>query len=264
MIHPFLPFPVFGAIWYQGESNQGNANLYDCAINAMVTDWRTKWNQRNPEMDITFPFGQVQLAPNTDVDRATGFPDVRWTQADRVGYNPTASMEKFFMAVAVDLPDFNSTQGSIHPRYKRQIADRLALGAFQVAYGTTTAGIYQGPIPTGYSIDGSNVRITYGMNLQFRTTTGNELFEFCCGASPTATCTAGGQWTVTSFVAGNNQDVALANPCSTGQSVTGFRYLWRESPCKTLESCPIYSVENNLPAPPYVYNGLISTTKIDI
>ena len=34
------------------------------------------------------------------------------------------------------------------------------------------------------------------------------------------------------------------------------RYLWRESPC-ALEQCPIYSVQNNLPAVPYLYNGAL-------
>ena len=35
------------------------------------------------------------------------------------------------------------------------------------------------------------------------------------------------------------------------------RYAWRESPCRRLEACAIYSVENQLPAPPFIYNGLI-------
>ena len=34
------------------------------------------------------------------------------------------------------------------------------------------------------------------------------------------------------------------------------RYLWRESPC-SLEQCPIYSVQNDLPAVPYLYNGAL-------
>ena len=35
------------------------------------------------------------------------------------------------------------------------------------------------------------------------------------------------------------------------------RYAWRQSPCQRLEACAIYSVENQLPAPPFIYNGLI-------
>jgi len=256
MIHPFIPMPVFGAIWYQGESNQGNANLYGCAIKAMVGDWRASWKTRNPEMDANFPFGQVQLAPNGDNNNVNGFADVRWYQTDALGYTPNTNMVKFFLAVAIDLPYFASPYGAIHPRYKRQIASRLALAAANVAYGSTDTGIYQGPLPTGFAIDGSNVRVSYGVPLRYGVT--SSIFELCCGSSPAQTCTAGGTWAVSNFVQGNTQDVVISNPCTAAQTVTGFRYLWRESPCKTLEACPIYSVENNLPAPPYLYHGAIT------
>ena len=33
MIHPFLPMPIFGAIWHQGESNQAEPDAYVGAIN---------------------------------------------------------------------------------------------------------------------------------------------------------------------------------------------------------------------------------------
>ena len=40
--------------------------------------------------------------------------------------------------------------------------------------------------------------------------------------------------------------------CEMDGDVTGVRYAWRESPCQEKEKCPLYSVENNLPAPPFV------------
>jgi len=256
MIHPFIPMPIFGAIWYQGEANTGNANLYGCAIKAMVGDWRASWKARNPEMDAAFPFGQVQLAPNRNQDVVAGFSDVRWHQTYAFGYTPNSELDNFFLAVAVDLPDFDSPQGAIHPRYKRQIATRLALAAANVAYGSTDTGIYQGPLPTGFAIDEANVRVTYNVPLRYGITI--SIFEFCCGASAAQTCGAGGTWQISTFVQGNSQDILISNPCTAAQTVTGFRYLWRESPCRTLEACPIYSVENNLPAPPYLYNGSIT------
>jgi sialate O-acetylesterase len=253
MIHPFLPFPIFGATWYQGESNQGNSNLYGCALKAMVGDWRARWFAENPSIDPAFPFGVVQLAPNTDNDASTGFPDVRWQQTDSFGYAPNANMNKFFLAVAVDLPDFGSPYGSIHPRYKRQIAQRLALGAFNVAYGQTDSGIFQGPIPTQFINEGDAIRVVYSVPLAYRATNG---FELCCGDSSSATCSAGGQWVTAALGEQNTNDITLAIPCGGSQSVTGFRYVWRESPCP-LEACTLYSVENDLPAPPFIYNGAI-------
>ena len=57
----------------------------------------------------------------------------------------------------------------IHPRYKRQIADRLALGAFDVAYADTSSGPYQGPLPTGFSNDGTHIILTHeGFTLEQR------------------------------------------------------------------------------------------------
>lgn len=41
----------------------------------------------------------------------------------------------------------------IRPRYKRQVADRLALGAYNVAYGETDKGRYQGPYPSSFYLD---------------------------------------------------------------------------------------------------------------
>ena len=39
---------------------------------------------------------------------------------------------------------------SIHPRYKRQIAERLALAAYKVAYNDESEGRFQGPFPTQF------------------------------------------------------------------------------------------------------------------
>jgi sialate O-acetylesterase len=206
-------------------------------------------------MDLVFPFGQVQLAPWKNEDISAGFPDVRWEQTDHVGYTPNLSMNKYFLSVAIDLPDFDSPYGSIHPRYKRQVATRLSLAAQYVAYNEPGGGLYQGPIPSAIVNEGNGqVRLTYPVPLQFRTTSSG--FELCCGASPANTCTQGGRWVAAPFFQGTTQAVLLTNPCGGAESVTGFRYLWRESPC-ALEACPIYSVENSLPAPPYQFNGAV-------
>ena len=48
------------------------------------------------------------------------------------------------MAVAMDLPDDNSPFGSIHPRDKATVADRLILGARAMVYGEPNIN-YRGP-----------------------------------------------------------------------------------------------------------------------
>ena len=57
MIHPLVPYAIRGAIWYQGESNNGEGMLYFEKKKALIDGWRTVWG--NP--DLAFYF--VQLAP---------------------------------------------------------------------------------------------------------------------------------------------------------------------------------------------------------
>ena len=64
MIHPFMTFPIYGAIWYQGESNRIDSgdDTYSCAVSEMVNDWRDKWfNRTGGETHPSFPFGQCQV-----------------------------------------------------------------------------------------------------------------------------------------------------------------------------------------------------------
>ena len=54
--------PIFGAIWYQGEANEGQPGSYACAIKEMVNDWRAKWfDATEGQTDAVFPFGQCQV-----------------------------------------------------------------------------------------------------------------------------------------------------------------------------------------------------------
>ena len=75
----------------------------------------------------------------------------------------------------------------IHPRYKRPIAERLALGAYQLAYGITSRGRFQGPFPTAINVaEGSTLVIEYDngqSELDIRTTNGFEVHTFIIGLS---------------------------------------------------------------------------------
>lgn len=57
MIHPYTvgPMSFKTAIWYQGESNVGEAAYYACQFPAMIVDWRAKLPGLNT-------FGFVQIA----------------------------------------------------------------------------------------------------------------------------------------------------------------------------------------------------------
>lgn len=57
MISPINPYGIRGALWYQGESNNGEGMLYHEKMKALINGWRTIWNNEK------LPFYFVQLAP---------------------------------------------------------------------------------------------------------------------------------------------------------------------------------------------------------
>ena len=78
MVHPLLPFPIKGVIWYQGESNADrveDAVAYEPLFKTMITSWRREWNVGD------FPFLWVQLANYMA-------PDSQPRGAERVGHPP--------------------------------------------------------------------------------------------------------------------------------------------------------------------------------
>ncbi|KAK6985308.1 sialate O-acetylesterase [Biomphalaria glabrata] len=244
MIHPLLGMTIYGAIWYQGENDAGGAtrDKYNCTFPTMIKDWRSNWNRAsNGQTSNTFPFGFVQLAPNHVSPGGTyGFTDIRWHQTADRGYVPNPDMPNVFMAVAIDLPDFNSTYGSIHPRYKRDIGARLALSGLAVAYHQS--GIFQGPLPTGSHASASGLIVDYGNTWRLHVVI-NDGFEVQCAHL---------RWVADPIVAHTNTTVTLKpNVCHTGEKITGLRYAWSESPC-ALHSCAIYETSHNLPGPPFI------------
>ncbi|XP_055957670.1 sialate O-acetylesterase [Patella vulgata] len=152
MVIPLLPQTIYGAIWYQGESNTHNSDQYACLFPSMIKDWRLKFHQASMgATNQNFPFGFVQLAGNqNDSNRIAGFPAIRWSQTAKYGYAPNPKMPYTFMAVAMDLPDFKSPHGTVHPRYKQDVAERLGLAGLAVAYGEKGLS-YQGPYPTSFN-----------------------------------------------------------------------------------------------------------------
>ncbi|KAL4233525.1 hypothetical protein ACF0H5_008206 [Mactra antiquata] len=260
MIHPLLNMTMYGVIWYQGESNAPSAGSYTCLFTNMIEDWRTKFHEASQgQTDRQFPFGFVQLAPNRNIRNiTTGFPDIRWHQTADMGYVPNALMPNTFMSVAIDLPDYNSPYGSIHPRDKQDVAYRLYLGGLQVAYNIKAMGRYQGPQITAFFIDIGyhTLRLELDHSKQPIDVKSKDGFEVCCSRNNQTQCDGtDSTWMTAPIIKYDKTSVTI--PSCNGQWTMGVRYLWQESPCVTPKMCPVYSVENDLPMAPYKLVGII-------
>ncbi len=131
MINPLVPYPIKGAIWYQGESNAGRAKQYQRVFPSLITDWRNHWNQGD------FPFLFVSLANYTEAPEQPGESD--WAEL-REAQTKTLSLPNTGMALAIDIGE----AGDIHPRNKQDVGKRLALNAYKIAYGKDV--VHAGPM----------------------------------------------------------------------------------------------------------------------
>jgi sialate O-acetylesterase len=145
MIHPLVPFAIRGAIWYQGESNMGEAMLYHEKMKALIAGWRGAWGYGE-----ALPFYFVQLAPFRGY--GTGALPLLWeAQA------ATLSVPNTGMSVTTDI---TSNMGDIHPRNKQDVGKRLALWALARTY-RMKALVYSGPLYRSMAIEGDAIRIRF-------------------------------------------------------------------------------------------------------
>ncbi|PVD28307.1 hypothetical protein C0Q70_10894 [Pomacea canaliculata] len=250
MVYPLLKMTIYGAIWYQGESDSSEPMMhqYNCTFPAMIDDWRAKFSEQSDTSSI-FPFGF--LAPDRSSDIRVGFPDIRWHQTADYGYVPNFRMPNVFMSVAIDLPDFDSIYGSVHPRDKQDVAQRLLLSALGVAYYRVPA-ITTGPLPIRVTQDGDIISLDYGALwvLRVPSTLG---FELCCSSNITGTCAyLDPGWVDAPILSNTVSAVALdATGCTSGTYAIGIRYAWRESPFD-FKNAAVYDVAFDLPAPPFI------------
>ncbi|NNC87377.1 MAG: sialate O-acetylesterase [Akkermansiaceae bacterium] len=148
MIHPFVGYPMRGAIWYQGESNanHGTAHIYRKLFSTMITDWRKRW-------DDEFSFLWVQLANFRQPANEPGAVDSWALLQDE--QRRTLALPKTGMAVANDI----GAADDIHPRNKKEVGRRLALWALKHDYGMDV--VAHGPLYKRHTIDGDKVIITF-------------------------------------------------------------------------------------------------------
>ena len=153
MIAPLIPYGLKGAIWYQGESNAGDAVQYHALFPAMIADWRGRWGEGD------FPFLLVQLAPFMGIAHTP--EDTGWALLREAQRQTTLTVPHTGMAVITDVGD----SSNIHPVRKEPVGRRLALAALGLVYGQKIE--YSGPLYGSMRVDGGKIalHLTHAQNL---------------------------------------------------------------------------------------------------
>lgn len=152
MIRPLIPFYFKGVLWYQGESNVSEYNLYQNLFTALIKSWRKQWSDEGHQQILPFYF--VQIAPY-------GYGDLNAAAKLRQSqYDVMKTVEHTGMAVTIDLGDMNN----IHFTHKKEVGERLALIALAKTYGYKNL-VYEGPECTKVSKVNSRLKLCFNQTV---------------------------------------------------------------------------------------------------
>jgi len=222
MITPLEPYPLRGAIWYQGESNALQAYQYRKLLPALIKSWRASRNEGD------FAFLIVQLPNHGAIpDEPT---ESAWAELREAQLLTTRQVPNTGIAVTIDVGD----PKDVHPHRKAEVGQRLALLALGTTYKKPI--VYSGPIYQSMTIEGNKIRIRF-------TNSGSRI-------------EARGSGQLVGFaIAGADRKFHWAEAAIDGFSVVvsspdvpvpvAVRYAWGDSP-----RCNLFN-EGGLPASPF-------------
>lgn len=223
MVGPLKNYRIKGFLWYQGETNTDRPQEYEFMLPALISDWRSKWQQGN------LPFLFVQLANYMEVMYLPS--ESNWAEL-RFGQFKSLSVPNTAMAVIIDAGEWND----IHPLDKKTVGERLALAARKLAYGDNNI-VYSGPLFKSLKKDGDRLIVEFdhtGSGLMVNG--GGELYHFAIAGADKKFVWA------EAYIEGNHV-VLRSNEISDPVYV---RYAWADNP----EGANLYNAEG-LPASPF-------------
>ena len=220
-VNPLVPYGMKGVIWYQGETNEGNAPEYRNLLPAMIRGWRAAWGQGD------FPFIYTQLPNFKEVKLDPS--ESAWAEI-REGQRLALAEPNTGMATLIDVGEAND----IHPKDKKDVGDRLALAALHLAYNNP--GPFSGPLYDSMSIEGNKVTLKFKYAEKGLVSKGGKKLRGFAVAGEDGKY----QW-AKARIKGSMVEVwsdAVASPKSV-------RYAWADNPV-----CNLYG-KNGLPASPF-------------
>ncbi|WP_025762159.1 sialate O-acetylesterase [Dyadobacter tibetensis] len=221
MVSPLLNYRIKGVLWFQGESNTAQPQLYYQRFPALIADWRAKWGTGD------FPFLYVQLA--NYMEPSPEPVESKWAELRQAQLN-TLSVPNTGMVVSIDLGEWND----IHPENKKAVGERLEEVAEVVAYHRPGS---RSPVPGKYNFTKKYVDIWFRLAPEgIQVTSGKEIkyFELSSNGIDFVAAKA--------VIKGNKVRVWSAEITKP----TVLRYAWSNNP----ENVNFYG-KNELPVSPF-------------
>jgi sialate O-acetylesterase len=224
MIAPLAGLRIRGVLWYQGESNTGDAAGYGELLDAWIADWRGLFG------DPSLPIVIVQLAgygPAPDAPAESRWAELREAQRLSVQRSPGTAL-----VVTIDLGE----RTDIHPANKQEVARRAARAIRNLS--GESADSRSGPVPRRAYALGQDIIVEFddvaGRLLAYSSAQpiGFELCREEPGSCRYAQASLEG-----------DRSVRLHG--GTGPAATRLRYCWSDSPVCTLHD------SDRLPAGPF-------------
>ncbi|UWY28074.1 GDSL-type esterase/lipase family protein [Flavobacterium sp. TR2] len=155
-VSQFIEFPIKGFLWYQGESNAHNIELYEHSLPQLAESWRKAWGN-------SLPFYFVQLS---SINRPS------WAMFRDAQNRIQKKIPNSAMAVSMDFGD----ETNVHPIKKEPIGNRLALLALKYSYGRKITA--EGPVPLKAIQKGDVVLVSFSNSKQLFTADKKEVIGF--------------------------------------------------------------------------------------
>jgi sialate O-acetylesterase len=219
MIAPIAPFPLRGAMWYQGESNADDEYKYMGyyrSLPALIGEWRRMWGAELPVLLVQLP-------------AYVGYPTNSWAHIREAQLLTSQRLPNVGLAVTFDEGD----PTNLHPANKYTVGTRLGLVARARVYGEQVT--CSGPVYADAKREGSAMKLRFtevGKGLKAR----GELAGFELRG-------ADGTWHAAKAVIAGTDNVTVSSPDVPEPQAA--RYAWANNPIATLFN------DRDLPASPF-------------
>ncbi|HUO91972.1 MAG TPA: sialate O-acetylesterase, partial [Rhizomicrobium sp.] len=146
MVAPLGPYGLKGVVWYQGESDTGEAQAYGRLLTGLMADWRNRFDRDLPFLVVQLPdYGMPSAKPE-----ASGWAKLREAQRAAVAADHNAAL-----VVTIDIGE----RYDVHPANKQEVGRRLALAARHLVYGEDVAAA--GPVAESATRVGRGIAVRF-------------------------------------------------------------------------------------------------------